>query len=126
MELFDQLLAIIAGLDRSTATRQLMAAGYTEDEVRGAWNFRPIRRIHRVNRVGNGSVNACREGSGSDRGSVTTLPRCRRPRDFVGEFQGQHSRTGQGGLRLPVTTSHLKPGASSLLGGRIQELALVH
>ena len=39
MELVDQLLAIIAGPDRSTATRQLMAAGYMEDEIRGAWNF---------------------------------------------------------------------------------------
>ena len=39
MELIDQLLTILTGPDRSTATRQLMAAGYTEDEVRGAWNF---------------------------------------------------------------------------------------
>jgi hypothetical protein len=34
MELVDRLLAILTGPDRSTATRQLMAAGYTEDEVR--------------------------------------------------------------------------------------------
>ena len=39
MELCDRLLSILIGPDRSTATRQLMAAGYTEDEVRGAWNF---------------------------------------------------------------------------------------
>lgn len=39
MELVDRLLSILIGPDRSTATRQLMAAGYTEDEVRGAWNF---------------------------------------------------------------------------------------
>ena len=39
MELCDRLLSILIGPDRSTATRQLIAAGYTEDEVRGAWNF---------------------------------------------------------------------------------------
>ena len=39
MELCDRLLSILICSDRSTATRQLMAAGYTEDEVRGAWNF---------------------------------------------------------------------------------------
>lgn len=39
MEIVDRLLLILIGPDRSTATRQLMAAGYTEDEVRGAWNF---------------------------------------------------------------------------------------
>ena len=39
MELCDRLLSILVGPDRSTATRQLMAAGYAEDEVRGAWNF---------------------------------------------------------------------------------------
>ena len=39
MEIVDCLLLILIGPDRSTATRQLMAAGYTEDEVRGAWNF---------------------------------------------------------------------------------------
>ena len=39
MELGDRLLSILIGAERSTATRQLMAAGYTEDEVRGAWNF---------------------------------------------------------------------------------------
>ncbi|MBA3361753.1 MAG: hypothetical protein H0T94_09865 [Acidimicrobiia bacterium] len=39
MELVDQLLAILAGPNPGTASRLLMAAGYTEDEVRGAWNF---------------------------------------------------------------------------------------
>ena len=39
MEIVDRLLSILIGPDRSTATRQLMAAGYTEDEVEGAWNF---------------------------------------------------------------------------------------
>ena len=39
MEVVDRLLSILIGPDRSSATRQLMAAGYTEDEVRGAWNF---------------------------------------------------------------------------------------
>ena len=39
MELVDRLLLILIGPDRSTATRQVMAAGYTEDEVRGAGNF---------------------------------------------------------------------------------------
>ena len=39
MGLVDRLLSILIGPDRSTATRQLVAAGYTEDEVRGAWNF---------------------------------------------------------------------------------------
>ncbi len=39
MELFDHLLAILAGPDSTAASRQLMAAGYTEDKVRGAWNF---------------------------------------------------------------------------------------
>ena len=34
-----RLLLILTGPDRSSATRQLMTAGYTEDEVRGAWNF---------------------------------------------------------------------------------------
>ena len=39
MELVDRLLAILAGPHSGAASRQLMAAGYTEDEVRGAWNF---------------------------------------------------------------------------------------
>ncbi len=39
MELVDRLLAILAGPNPRAASRQLMAAGYTEDEVRGAWNF---------------------------------------------------------------------------------------
>ena len=39
MELIDQLLAILAGPNPGAASRQLMAAGYSEDEVRGAWNF---------------------------------------------------------------------------------------
>ena len=38
MELVDQLLAILAGPTPGAVNRQLMAAGYTEDEVRGAWN----------------------------------------------------------------------------------------
>ena len=39
MELVDRLLAILAGPDPGMASRQLMAAGHTEDEVRGAWNY---------------------------------------------------------------------------------------
>ena len=39
MELVDQLLTILVGPNRSGATRQLIAAGHSEDEVRGAWNF---------------------------------------------------------------------------------------
>ena len=39
MELVHQLLAILAGTDPGMASRQLMAAGHTEDEVRGAWNY---------------------------------------------------------------------------------------
>ena len=39
MELGDQLLAILAGPNSRLASQQLMAAGHTEDEVRGAWNF---------------------------------------------------------------------------------------
>jgi hypothetical protein len=39
MELVDQLLAILAGPNPRYASKQLMAAGHTEDEVRGAWNF---------------------------------------------------------------------------------------
>ena len=39
MELVDQLLAILAGPNSRLASQQLMAAGHTEDEVRGAWNF---------------------------------------------------------------------------------------
>ncbi|HUP15324.1 MAG TPA: hypothetical protein VM848_04665 [Acidimicrobiia bacterium] len=39
MELVDRLLAILAGPDPRLASQQLMAAGHTEDEVRGAWNF---------------------------------------------------------------------------------------
>ena len=39
MELVDQLLSILAGPNRSGASNQLRAAGYSEDEVRGAWNF---------------------------------------------------------------------------------------
>lgn len=38
MEL-DRLLAILAGPNPRYATRQLMADGHSEDEVRGAWNF---------------------------------------------------------------------------------------
>jgi hypothetical protein len=36
MELVDQLLAILAGPNSRLASQQLMAAGQTEDEVRGA------------------------------------------------------------------------------------------
>jgi hypothetical protein len=39
MELVDQLLAILAGPNPRYPSQQLMAAGHTEDEVRGAWNF---------------------------------------------------------------------------------------
>ena len=39
MELVDRLLAILAGPNPGMARRQLMAAGYSEDEVRGAWNY---------------------------------------------------------------------------------------
>ena len=39
MELVDRLLAILAGPNPRLASQQLMAAGHTEDEVRGAWNF---------------------------------------------------------------------------------------
>ena len=39
MELVDQLLAILAGPNPRYASQQLMAAGHTADEVRGAWNF---------------------------------------------------------------------------------------
>lgn len=39
MVLVDQLLSILAGPNPGAASRQLMAAGYSEDEVRGAWNF---------------------------------------------------------------------------------------
>ena len=39
MELVDQLLAILARPNSRLASQQLMAAGHTEDEVRGAWNF---------------------------------------------------------------------------------------
>jgi hypothetical protein len=35
----DRLLLILIGPDRSTANRQLLAAGHSEDEIRGAWNF---------------------------------------------------------------------------------------
>ena len=39
MELVDQLLAILAGPNPEFASRQLRAAGHSEDEIRGAWNF---------------------------------------------------------------------------------------
>ena len=39
MELVDQLLAILAGPNPRYALQQLMAAGHSEDEVRGAWNY---------------------------------------------------------------------------------------
>lgn len=39
MELVDQLLAILAGPNPRNASQQLMAAGHSDDEVRGAWNF---------------------------------------------------------------------------------------
>ena len=39
VELVDRLLVILTGSDSSTATPQLLAAGYSEDEIRGAWNF---------------------------------------------------------------------------------------
>ena len=38
MELVDQLL-VIFGPNSGFASRQLVAAGYAEDEIRGAWNF---------------------------------------------------------------------------------------
>jgi len=39
MELVDQLPAILAGHNPRYASQQLMAAGHSEDEVTGAWNF---------------------------------------------------------------------------------------
>ncbi len=39
MEFVDQVLTILAGPNPGAASRQLMGAGYAEDEVRGAWNF---------------------------------------------------------------------------------------
>ena len=39
MELVDQLLVILAGPNSQRVSQQLMAAGHTEDEIRGAWNF---------------------------------------------------------------------------------------
>ena len=39
MELVDQLLVVLAGPNSQRASQQLMAAGHTEDEIRGAWNF---------------------------------------------------------------------------------------
>ena len=39
MELVDQLLAILVGPNPRYASQQLMAAGHSEDEVRGAWSF---------------------------------------------------------------------------------------
>jgi hypothetical protein len=39
VELVDHLLTILAGPDPGFASRQLMATGYGEDEIRGAWNF---------------------------------------------------------------------------------------
>jgi hypothetical protein len=39
MELVDRLLAILAGPNPRYATQQLMAAGHSEDEARGALNF---------------------------------------------------------------------------------------
>ena len=52
MDLVDQLLAILAGPTPGAVNRQLMAAEYTEDEVRGAWNYARAGRLHRVHRVG--------------------------------------------------------------------------
>jgi hypothetical protein len=39
MELVELLLTILAGPNPRYASQQLMAAGHSEDEVRGAWNF---------------------------------------------------------------------------------------
>lgn len=39
MELVDRLLATLAEPNSRLASQQLMGAGHTEDEVRGAWNF---------------------------------------------------------------------------------------
>jgi hypothetical protein len=39
MELVDRLLTILTGPSPRYTTEQLMAAGHSEDEVRGAWNF---------------------------------------------------------------------------------------
>jgi hypothetical protein len=39
MDVVDRLLTILAGPNPRYATQQLMAAGHSEDEVRGAWNF---------------------------------------------------------------------------------------
>ena len=70
MEIVDRLLLILIGPDRSTATRQLMAAGYTEDEVRGAWKLRSSGRLHRIDWAWNGSADTGGEGSGG-RGQKT-------------------------------------------------------
>ena len=39
MELVDQLLAILARPDPGFASQELQAAGYSEDEIMGAWNY---------------------------------------------------------------------------------------
>ena len=39
MELIDRLLVILSGPDGGTASRSLIEAGYSDDEVIGAWNF---------------------------------------------------------------------------------------
>jgi hypothetical protein len=39
VELVDQLLAILAGPNPEFASQQLRADRYSEDEIRGAWNY---------------------------------------------------------------------------------------
>ena len=55
MELVDRLLAILAGPNPGHASRQLMAAGYSEDGSEEP-GISPDRRVHRIDRVGSGPV----------------------------------------------------------------------
>ena len=57
-ELVDQLPVILIGPNRSGATRQLVAAGHSEDDERGAWNFARARGLHGGDRPGNGPGDA--------------------------------------------------------------------
>ena len=62
MELVDGPLATLAGPNPGMANQQLMAAGHTEDAVRGTWNLRTISGLHGIDRVGRRPTDRGREG----------------------------------------------------------------
>ena len=67
MEVVERLLFILAGPDPLSATRQLTAAGYAEDEIRGAWNFARAAGYTESTGLGQDRLTAAGRAKGEER-----------------------------------------------------------